>query len=293
MEMHQVRYFLAVCESLNFTRAAEACNVSQPSLTRAVQKLEDELGGLLFHRERNLTHLTDLGRIMQPRLERIASEAEAARAEAKGLRKLENAPLNLGIMCTIGTSRLVSLLAELNRQAPALKLSLRESVPDALTAQLLKGDIDCAIMASPEALPDRCTARDLYDERFVVAFPPGHRFETFNGVRMSDMDGERYLWRMSCELTDTFNGLLKDRSAKLNTVYKTEREDWIQRMILAGLGCAFMPEYMVMFPGLPTRVLVDPEVKRTVQLVTVAGRRFSPALDVFVRLAGRHDWSGA
>jgi DNA-binding transcriptional LysR family regulator len=293
MEMHQVRYFLAVCETLNFTRAAEACNVSQPSLTRAIQKLEDELGGLLFHRERNLTHLTDLGRIMQPRLERIAAEAEAARAEAKGLRKLENAPLSIGVMCTIGTSRLVSLLAELNRKAPHIKMSMHESVPDRLADLLMKGEIDCAIMATPEALPERCKARDLYEERFVVAFPPGHRFEGFNGVRMADMDGERYLWRMSCEFTETFNELLRDHGAKLNTVYRTEREDWIQRMILAGLGCAFMPEYMVLFPGLPTRVLVEPEVKRTVQLVTVAGRRFSPALDAFVRLAARHDWAGA
>ena len=60
--MQQIRYFLAVCETLNFTRAAEQCHVTQPALTRAVQKLEDELGGLLFRRERHLTHLTDLGR---------------------------------------------------------------------------------------------------------------------------------------------------------------------------------------------------------------------------------------
>jgi DNA-binding transcriptional LysR family regulator len=66
MEMHQVRYFLAVCESLNFTRAAEHCGASQPSLTRAVQKLEDELGGPLIRRERHLTHLTDLGRLIPP-----------------------------------------------------------------------------------------------------------------------------------------------------------------------------------------------------------------------------------
>ncbi len=58
MEMHQVRYFLAVCETLNFTRAAERCNLAQPSLSRAIKKLEDELGGLLFRRERNRTHLT-------------------------------------------------------------------------------------------------------------------------------------------------------------------------------------------------------------------------------------------
>jgi DNA-binding transcriptional LysR family regulator len=69
MEMHQVRYFLAVARALNFTRAADECNVTQPSLTRAIQKLEDEFGGLLFRRERARTHLTDLGREMLPHLE--------------------------------------------------------------------------------------------------------------------------------------------------------------------------------------------------------------------------------
>jgi LysR family transcriptional regulator, hydrogen peroxide-inducible genes activator len=61
MDIHHVRYFLAVCETRNFTRAAEKCNVTQPALSRAIQQLEDEVGGLLFRRERNLTHLTDLG----------------------------------------------------------------------------------------------------------------------------------------------------------------------------------------------------------------------------------------
>jgi LysR family transcriptional regulator, hydrogen peroxide-inducible genes activator len=66
MEMYQIRYFLAVAESLNFTRAAERCNVTQSALTRAIQKLEEELGGLLLWRVRNLTHLSDLGRLMKP-----------------------------------------------------------------------------------------------------------------------------------------------------------------------------------------------------------------------------------
>jgi DNA-binding transcriptional LysR family regulator len=70
MEMHQVRYFLAVARERNFTRAAEQCHVTQPSLTRAIQKLEEEFGGQMFRRERALTHLTDLGRLMHPLLER-------------------------------------------------------------------------------------------------------------------------------------------------------------------------------------------------------------------------------
>ena len=79
MEMHQVRYFLAAARTLNFTRAAEECNVTQPSLTRAIQKLEEEFGGQLFRRERSLTHLTELGRQMVPHLQRTYDAAQAAK----------------------------------------------------------------------------------------------------------------------------------------------------------------------------------------------------------------------
>lgn len=76
MEMQQVRYFLAFCETLNFARAAETCNVSQPTLTRSVRKLEEELGELLLRREHLLTHLTDFGRLVRPHLEQMMAEAE-------------------------------------------------------------------------------------------------------------------------------------------------------------------------------------------------------------------------
>ena len=79
MEMQQVRYFMAVAEVLNFTRAAEICNVSQPSLTRSIQMLESELGGPLFHRDRGNTHLTELGRIMEPYLGTVATQTDQAR----------------------------------------------------------------------------------------------------------------------------------------------------------------------------------------------------------------------
>src|SRR5262245_47825542 len=71
MELHEIRYFLALCDTLNFTRAAEQCNVSQPALTRAIQHLEGKLGGPLVHRERANTHLTELGRIMRPYFQQI------------------------------------------------------------------------------------------------------------------------------------------------------------------------------------------------------------------------------
>ena len=78
MEMHQVRYFLAVADELNFTRAAEKCGVTQPSLTRGIKRLETELGGDLFRRERSLTHLTQLGKLMLPSLKAVYESAVSA-----------------------------------------------------------------------------------------------------------------------------------------------------------------------------------------------------------------------
>src|SRR5262249_22274776 len=83
MELYQIRYFLALCETLNFARAAEKCHVSQPSLTRAVQKLEGELGGLLIRRERRRTHLTELGKLVRPLLQEIRSRAEHVKSSAE------------------------------------------------------------------------------------------------------------------------------------------------------------------------------------------------------------------
>ncbi len=102
MEMNQVRYFLAVCQTLNFTEAATRCGIAQPSLTRAIKGLEDELGGALFRRERRQTHLTDLGRLMKPHLEQIFMASESAQSQAEAYWEPEKVELNLGVMCTVG-----------------------------------------------------------------------------------------------------------------------------------------------------------------------------------------------
>ena len=291
MELHQLRYFLAVCETLNFTRASEACNVSQPALTRAVKKLEEELGGPLFRRERHRSHLTDLGRLMRPHLERSLAALEAAKSQAEDLQSLDHAPLSLGIMCTIGPGRLVGLMARMQRDIPGLDLSLEEGRLGELTERLLAGDLETAILASPDELPERLDFIPLYSERFVVAFPPGHRFAERNAIRIRDMHDESYLLRLNCEYTAHIVGLLKERGAQTRIRYRSEREDWIQSMVLAGMGSSFMPEFLPIYPGLPTRVVVEPKVSREVGLATIAGRRFSPAVAAFVRLARAHDWA--
>ena len=87
LQFHQVRYFLALARTLNFTRAAEQCNVTQPALTKAIHKLEQELGGALIHRERHLTQLTELGKMIVPTLEKMFAAAEAVQFQAQGYQK--------------------------------------------------------------------------------------------------------------------------------------------------------------------------------------------------------------
>ncbi len=290
MELHQVRYYLALCETLNFTRAAEICNVSQPALTRAIQKLEEELGGPLFRRERSHTHLTDLGKLVRPHLEAAFTASETARAQASGFAKLETAPLNLGVMCTIGPSRLVGLFNRLNVQIPSLQVGLFEGRASKLVKDMGDGALDIAIVAHPD-YPERLDPRPLYSERYVVAFRKGHRFEALNAVSFNDLAGEDYVERVNCEFPEHFAALGLVDNTPVNVRYRSEREDWVQAMILAGMGCSIMPEFMPLMPGIATRLIIEPEVSRMVSLVTVAGRRFSPAVQALVRLVQHYDWS--
>jgi LysR family hydrogen peroxide-inducible transcriptional activator len=290
LELHQIRYFLAVCEELNFTRAAEKCNVSQPALSRAVQKLEEELGGLLFRRERASTHLTDLGQLMRPRLEQILAETAEVKSTAKRFLNLQNAPLKVGVMCTIGPLRFIGFLARFRQDHPGIELTLVEGVPAELAARLSEGGLDLAVMVLPPGADERLQAQTLYEERFVVAFPPGHRFESRNAVRMADMQGESYLTRINCEYYDQLSEACRARNVVMADAYRSEREDWIQTMVMAGMGVCFMPEFSPVLPGLQQRLLIEPELVRRVCLVTVAGRRFSPATAAFVRAIRAYKW---
>ena len=293
MEIHQVRYFLALCETLNFTRAAESCNVSQPALTRAVHKLEEELGGLLLRREHNLTHLTDFGRLVRPHLEQMMAQAEAAKSTAMHFLRMDSAPINLGVMCTVGPMRFMSFLAEFRAAHRGCEVTLIEGVPARLAELLLDGTLDLAVMAQPEAFSDRLEVRPLYRERFCVAFPVGHRFREKNRVRIPDVAGETYLARINCEYQDHLNERCREHGFALQVGVRSEREDWIQTMVAAGFGICFIPEFSPTIPGVLTRLVADPEVAREVSLVSVAGRRFSPAVAAFARSIRGYRWPEA
>ena len=291
--MHQIRYFLAVCESLNFTRAAENCNVSQPSLTRAVKGLEDELGGPLLRRERNNTHLTGLGEMMRPHLAQVLIETDAAKERAKSFARLEDVELKLGMMCTIGPRRFVPFLKAFRERHPSVKLMVQDGSNEQLQERLVQGQLDIAVYGQPEEIDERFHARRLYDERFVIGVAPGHEFERQNAVRARDLDGKAYVNRAQCEFFGHARKIFRANDAKLDMVFRSDRDDWVQSMVLAGLGFTFIAEYAVTAPGLCVRPLVDPEISRTIQVVTVRGRPHAPSVGAFVREVLAYPWLNA
>jgi LysR family transcriptional regulator, hydrogen peroxide-inducible genes activator len=293
MEMHQIRYFLVLCEELHFTHAAERCNVTQPSLTRAIKALEDELGGPLFHRERANTHLSELGKVVKPYLQDVYCGSENARRKAREFTSDKTMPLRLGLMCTIAPNHLLDFVKAVQVHHPAVRLQITDAAAPKLRDSLLAGDLDAAIYAMPTAAPDdRLHYMPLYRERFVIVMPPDHRLAQQKAVRVRDLDGERYLSRANCEYDAPATKIFDERRANCETVYASERDDWILAMAAAGLGVGFMPELSAGHPGIVARPLIEPEFWREVALVTIRGRQYSPAVGSLVREAMRMRWNG-
>src|SRR5690349_16465164 len=143
MELHQIRYFLALSEELNFTRAAQRCRVAQSSLTRAIRALESELGGALFHRERANSHLSRLGQTVHPLLVQAYSQVEGAKRQARAFLRRETRTLRLGVMRTIAPQRAVALIDMLQGDGVA-PLQAVSDAGAALQERLHAGELDAA-----------------------------------------------------------------------------------------------------------------------------------------------------
>ena len=291
MEMHQVRYFLAAAGALSFTRAAEVCHVSQPALTTAIKKLEAQLGTPLFYREGKQVVLTEFGRRMQPYLGQILEQAKAAEGIAKDFRLLNQVPIRLGVMSTIGPMRIASLLAEFQRQSPGVEVAVRDGAPEALAAQLDGDELDIAVLNAMDGLGENYRAEPLYTEHYVVLLPPEHSLCERKTIALRDLSGEPYVDRLSCELREMVMGVCRDMGVKLYARFRSEREDWVQAMVMANIGFAFMPEFSVTHPESIRRPLTDPAVERTISLISVPGRRHSPVVAAFVHTIRAHRWN--
>jgi DNA-binding transcriptional LysR family regulator len=131
----------------------------------------------------------------------------------------------------------------------------------------------------------------LYTERYVVLLPQHHLLCGRNTLALRDLSEQPYVDRLSCEMREMVMGVCSDMKVKLYAKFRSEREDWVQAMVRANIGFAFMPEFSVTHPDSVQRPLTDPTMTRTISLITMRGRRHSPAVAAFVEAARAYKWS--
>jgi LysR family transcriptional regulator, hydrogen peroxide-inducible genes activator len=290
MELYQIRYFLAVADTLNFTRASERSFVSQPALTKAIQRLEEAIGGRLFDRTKNSVQLTDLGRGMLPNFRQIYETANKAREEARRLTRAQKEVVRVGVMCTIDFHQVLPGFVESQEGHTEVELSFREGNLEALTDALDEGDVDVGIMCSPYEMPKRFAATLLYSEEYVLAIGNDHRFSGRASVEMAELHRERYCERVMCEFSAYIERLLRDRSVMLEVVQQSSREDWIQALVRANFGVAFMPISLALAARLAYVTMTDVPIVRQVSVLTQAERPTSAAQQAVIDSLVAHGW---
>lgn len=285
MEMHQIRYFLAICEKRNFTQAAQSVYVSQPSLTHAIKKLEDELGGELFFRDRAGCRLTSLGRLLEPRLRHIYQDTLSTKAEAIQFTRLKKTPVRVGMMTTIGAQRLSPFFARYQHEHPTTELELIVDIEASLLKRLHDGTLDLVISAPLKPPGKSCHATLLYKERYVVAFNAAHPFARQKKITLQSIQSEPYLDRLNCELRETLKSICYDREINLYATYRSNNEEWILNMIRAGIGVALMPEYTLPLDAedVGFRYLEEPEITRQVYAICSGQMPKQDGLDTLLR----------
>ena len=291
LQFYQVRYFLALARALNFTRAAEQCNVTQPALTKAIQKLEQELGGALIHRERHLTQLTELGKMILPTLEKIYAAADAVRLQARGSQKKTIAPLKIGLVPSVSAALITELLAELARIIPDLRVDLREADANGLVAMLLDGEINAALVGDAMELPERIDRWRLFEERYVLVVSRKHPMARQTVIPRQDLHEVVFLERVGCDVAGRFKQACFADQPGPKVVHRSDQERHLQQMASAGFGAILAPEHAPRLPSLAAIPIDGDPVRREVQLLAVAGRQYSPALDAFIKIARVRDWT--
>ncbi len=150
--------------------------------------------------------------------------------------------------------------------APGVELELHGGSRDTELQRLEEAEVDLVITSASPSVPDWCVVSPLYEERYVVLLPPGHRLETKHTVRLAELSGQPYIDRLSCELREKVVALCKEREVSLYASYRTEREDWVQSLVTAGVGLAFMPEDSLLLGDHSARPLVEPELPRHIEI---------------------------
>jgi len=291
MEMHQVRYFLAAAAELNFTKAAEKCNVSQPSLTRAIKQLEGELGGDLFRRERPQAQLTDLGERMHPLMKQIYDGALGARSLASSIKTGELGSLRLALSHTVELDLLIPHINEIKGLFARLELKLQRGTAAEILELLKNGKAELALASDLADQWERLDRWPLFNESFHLVVDNQHNLASRRVADIADLRDEPILLCRYSEHAEQTATLLRANNLDVDHGHDVALTRDLVLLLEAGLGVAMLPGSNSI-PATLTRLAVNGvDLRRTVYVYGVAGRQRSAVASTILKKLRAADWS--
>jgi LysR family hydrogen peroxide-inducible transcriptional activator len=248
MTLQELRFLIALAREKHFRKASEACFVSQPSLSIAIRKLEEELGVTIFERNKNEVRVTPLGSEIVERAKRVIEEVEGIKQAAKADQDQLAGLFKLGAIYTVGPYLLPPLITQLNKVAPQMPMEIQEDYTANLRKKLINGDIDAALISLPFSVPGIVT-HTLYKEPFVLLMPSNHplaRLKVIKEELLGEYNmlllGEGHCFRdqviSSCPACFTSN---ESRSGINWRTVEGSSLETIRHMVASGMGITILP----------------------------------------------------
>lgn len=287
MEIHQLTYFVAVAETGGFSRAAERCNVAQPSLSQQIMKLEQEIGQPLFERLGRKVLLTDAGRMLLPRANTILSELHTIKHGVSQAAEPREGALSVGFIPTIAPFVLPRVIRGFRQAFPLAALAVQEDFTDNLIRDLVDGKLDVGIMSLP-IHNKQIKTQELLTEPLMVASSSRYDIASRISMRVKELDDFPFiaLSEVHC-LGEQVQAFCYQQQVNLQIVCHTAQLSTVQSCIALGLGVSLVPRALALSDpgvGIVYRPLSDVVPQRKIVAATHAGRLPSFLAREFIRM---------
>ncbi|MFT5082811.1 MAG: LysR family hydrogen peroxide-inducible transcriptional activator [Lentisphaeria bacterium] len=278
MTLTELRYIVTLAQEQNFGRAAERCNVSQPTLSIAVKKLEEELNTILFERSKTRVSPTPIGKKVVEQAKHVLEQASAIKDIAAMGKNHLTSPLHIGAILTVGPYLFPHVIPQLQKVAKDMPLYVEESYTATLRRRIRQGELDAILVALPFTEADVVT-QALYEENFVVLMELNHPLSKFESIEPKQFDdhnvlllGEGHCFRdQVIEACPNLKPTIDSPQGKIRTAAEGSSLETLKYMVASGLGITILPESAAVSGNswsnmLTIRPFVEPCPKRTVAL---------------------------
>lgn len=282
MDLQQLRYFQTVARLEHMTRAAEELFLSQPSLSKAIARLEEELGVPLFDRHGRRISLNQFGQAFLVRVERAFTELEEGQREVSDMVGLERGKIGLAVLYTVGAQLLPDLLSDFRVQHPHIRFHLFQNAALTMLSQLERGEIDLCI-ASPLVEQPGVVWTPLMTEEIFLAVPPGHRLADRDKVPLGEVAKEPFVnLKRGFGLRDMTDRFCWQAGFEPENVFEVDELSILSGFVEAGFGVAFLPALAKRRAAkLVCLHIEEPICERTIGLAWVERRYHSSPVRLF------------